>query len=66
MSAVGLSLFGEEIASDVSQLDTLEAIRTVEDYKPLDIECALMGLALMPASTIFSATIRLRPNCRAL
>ncbi len=46
LSALGLSLFGEEIGADASELDPLEAIRTIEDYKPLDIECALMGLAL--------------------
>ncbi|BCM91682.1 hypothetical protein IAD21_03557 [Abditibacteriota bacterium] len=46
LSSLGLGLFGEEISADASTLDPLEAIRVVEDYKPLDIECALMGLSL--------------------
>lgn len=46
LQGVGLSLFHEPIQADLSELDVAEAIRTVEDYKPLDIECATMGLAL--------------------
>ena len=46
LGSLGLSLFGEEIGADGADLDPMEAIRAVEDYKPLDIECALMGLAL--------------------
>ncbi len=46
LSSLGLGLFGEEISANASDLDPLEAIRVIEDYKPLDIECALMGLAL--------------------
>lgn len=46
LDSLGLGLFLEAISADPSQLDVGEAIRTVEDYKPLDIECAMMGLAL--------------------
>jgi len=44
LDPLGLGLFHESL--DAGELDVEEAIRTVEDYKPLDIECALMGLAL--------------------
>lgn len=46
MDTFGLGLFMEVIESDPSTLDACETIRVVEDYKPLDIECATMGLAL--------------------
>ena len=46
LTSLGLNLFGEEIGVNGCNLDPLDAIRAVEDYKPLDIECALMGLAL--------------------
>jgi asparagine synthase (glutamine-hydrolysing) len=41
-----LGLFHEPIQASVADLNIADAIRTVEDYKPLDIECAAMGLAL--------------------
>src|SRR5688500_39467 len=46
LKKVGLELFLEPIVADFSKLDYSEAVRIVEDYKPLDIECAAMGLAL--------------------
>jgi asparagine synthase (glutamine-hydrolysing) len=46
LDALGLGLFLEAIEADPSDLDVNETIRVVEDYKPLDIECASMGLAL--------------------
>lgn len=46
LSALGLSLFLEEIDAQASALSVDEAVRTIEDYKPLDVECAAMGLAL--------------------
>jgi asparagine synthase (glutamine-hydrolysing) len=46
LKELGLELFLEGIEADVDQLDYARAIRIVEDYKPLDIECAAMGLAL--------------------
>jgi asparagine synthase (glutamine-hydrolysing) len=46
LQATGLELFLEPIESAHSAVDLEEAIRVVEDYKALDIECAAMGLAL--------------------
>ena len=46
LEAVGLSLFLEEIEASPSDLDVDDTLRVIEDYKPLDLECAAMGLAL--------------------
>jgi len=46
LSAVGLSLFLEEIDASPDALDVHETLRVLEDYKPLDVECAAMGLEL--------------------
>jgi asparagine synthase (glutamine-hydrolysing) len=46
LSATGLSLFLEEIEGSPDSLDLQETLRVLEDYKPLDLECAAMGLAL--------------------
>ena len=46
LARLDLGLFLEEISADAAQIDMRETIRLVEDYKPLDIECAAMGLAL--------------------
>jgi asparagine synthase (glutamine-hydrolysing) len=46
LDALGLSMFLEEIAGDPSSLDVDETLRTVEDYKPLDVQCAAVGLLL--------------------
>jgi asparagine synthase (glutamine-hydrolysing) len=46
LKELGLELFLEPIEADFSKLDYVEAVRIVEDYKPLDIECAVMGLSL--------------------
>ena len=46
LSAVGLSLFLEEIDAPATELDVCETIRVLEDYKTLDVECAAMGLRL--------------------
>ncbi len=46
LEQLGLGLFTEPIEGDLSSLDIAETLRVVEDYKPLDIECAAMGLAL--------------------
>ena len=46
LDALGLGLFLEPIEADLASLDVRETIRVVEDYKPLDIECASMGLSL--------------------
>jgi asparagine synthase (glutamine-hydrolysing) len=46
LSRLGLDLFLEAIESDPASIDMDEAIRVVEDYKPLDVESAAMALAL--------------------
>lgn len=46
LERVGLSMFLEEISADPADLDLEETLRTLEDYKPLDVECAAMGLVL--------------------
>jgi asparagine synthase (glutamine-hydrolysing) len=46
LDQLGLGLFLEPIESSLDDLDVAETIRVVEDYKPLDIEAASMGLTL--------------------
>jgi asparagine synthase (glutamine-hydrolysing) len=46
LSALGLSLFMEEIEGKPEDLDICETVRVLEDYKALDVECAAMGLRL--------------------
>ena len=46
LSEVGLSMFLEEIEAAPGELDAAETVRVLEDYKPLDVECAAMGLLL--------------------
>jgi len=46
LDQLGLGLFLEPIEADLSGIDVAETIRVVEDYKPLDVECAAMGLTL--------------------
>ena len=46
LEPLGLALFLEPVEADLATLDPGETLRIVEDYKPLDVECASMGLAL--------------------
>jgi asparagine synthase (glutamine-hydrolysing) len=46
LDRLGLGLFLEPIEADFNGLDMAETLRVLEDYKPLDVECASMGLAL--------------------
>ncbi len=46
LEQLGLGLFLEEIQADPADLDFTEALRVLEDYKPLDVECGVMALAL--------------------
>jgi asparagine synthase (glutamine-hydrolysing) len=46
LEALDLSLFLEEIEADPESLDATEALKTIEDYKPLDVECAAVAIAL--------------------
>ena len=42
-----LEMFGETINVPSSELDSLRAVAVIEDYKPLDVECAAVNLALL-------------------
>ena len=44
---VDLEMLGEEIEADAAAVDPLGAVEVIEDYKPLDVECAAVGLALL-------------------
>ena len=44
-----LEIFGEVIDVPSSALDPLRAVAVIEDYKPLDVECAAVNLALLAA-----------------
>src|SRR6266516_4464898 len=46
LDQLGLGLFLEPIEADLATLDVAETIRVLEDYKPLDVECASMGITL--------------------
>src|SRR5438105_15914316 len=39
-------MFHEPIEADLGSLNIPETLRVLEDYKPLDVECASMGLTL--------------------
>ncbi|HTI05638.1 MAG TPA: asparagine synthase-related protein [Gemmatimonadales bacterium] len=45
----GLEMLGETIEVSSSALDPLRAVAVIEDYKPLDVECAAVSLALLEA-----------------
>lgn len=42
-----LEMLGETIDAKSSELDPLRAVVVIEDYKPLDVECAAVNLALL-------------------
>ena len=42
-----LEIFGEVIDVSSTALDPLRAVAVIEDYKPLDVECAAVNLALL-------------------
>ena len=46
LEGLGLGLFLEPVEADPKELDPLDTVRVVEDYKPLDVESATMALAL--------------------
>jgi asparagine synthase (glutamine-hydrolysing) len=46
---VDLELLGEVIDVPATTLDPLRAVAVIEDYKPLDVECAAVNLALLEA-----------------
>lgn len=43
----GLEMLGETIDVPADRLDALQAVKIIEDYKPLDVECAAVNLALL-------------------
>jgi asparagine synthase (glutamine-hydrolysing) len=46
LDELGLGLFLEPIDVTAEQIDIADAIEVIEDYKPLDVQSAAMGLAL--------------------
>jgi asparagine synthase (glutamine-hydrolysing) len=46
LEPLSLGLFLEPIESSLETLDVADTIRVLEDYKPLDVQCASMGLLL--------------------
>jgi len=49
LARTGLEMFGETIEVASEALDPLRAVAIIEDYKPLDVECAAANLALLSA-----------------
>jgi asparagine synthase (glutamine-hydrolysing) len=47
LSALNLEMFLEPVELDFKSLDWKNAVKVVEDYKPLDIQSATMNLALL-------------------
>ena len=46
---VNLEMLGETVDVRSTELDPLRAVAVIEDYKPLDVECATVNLALLSA-----------------
>ncbi|HEY1951481.1 MAG TPA: asparagine synthase-related protein [Gemmatimonadaceae bacterium] len=49
LRSTNLEMLGEIIDVPASALDPLRAVAVIEDYKPLDVECAAANLALLAA-----------------
>ena len=49
LQRTGLEMLGETIDVPSDALDPLRAVAVIEDYKPLDVECAAVNLALLQA-----------------
>ena len=47
LASTQLEMLGEVIDVSSSSLDPLRAVAVIEDYKPLDVECAAVNLALL-------------------
>jgi asparagine synthase (glutamine-hydrolysing) len=47
LSRMNLEMFGEVIDVSSTALDPLRAVAVIEDYKPLDVDCAAVNLALL-------------------
>ena len=46
LEELGLAFYLEPVEADPQSLDPMEAVAVIEDYKPLDVECATMAIAL--------------------
>ena len=46
LDAVDLGFLGEVIEAPAAALDPIRAVEVIEDYKPLDVECAAAAMAL--------------------
>jgi asparagine synthase (glutamine-hydrolysing) len=46
LDELGLAFYLEPVEADPRSLDPMEAVAVIEDYKPLDVECATMAIAL--------------------
>ena len=49
LSRTGLEYLGETIEVPADAIDPFLAVEVIEDYKPLDVECAAVNLALLAA-----------------
>lgn len=49
LQRTNLEMLGETIEVASSDLDPMRAVAVIEDYKPLDVECAAVNLALLAA-----------------
>ena len=49
LSRTDLEMLGEIVDVPARALDPLRAVAVIEDYKPLDVECAAVNLALLAA-----------------
>ena len=47
LARTGLEMLGETIDVRAAALDPLRAVAVIEDYKPLDVECAAVNLQLL-------------------
>ena len=47
LARTGLEMLGETIDVHAAALDPLRAVAVIEDYKPLDVECAAVNLELL-------------------
>jgi asparagine synthase (glutamine-hydrolysing) len=47
LTRTGLEMLGETIDVSSADLDPLRAVAVIEDYKPLDVECAAVNLQLL-------------------
>ena len=47
LARTGLEMLGETVDVNAAALDPLHAVSVIEDYKPLDVECAAVNLALL-------------------